>query len=453
MEIINPDPCAISIISKILDCLKKYDHKSLCILNLGYPLLQESLNIISQYQIIENNNPALNTPSFIVHQVQQQYYDLIVGIDGSLFNESNIAESELVTSIANNSDISIYKFPSFQTYFANPIFKKIYKYREVIPRQTQEIYVFCSNSYWYADGKISKFIPQTKLTRERVGTISGERRYYFNAEHILKYYELNGGGGDHIKREIEAEARFLLEDNATHGFAPKLIDFKTNAYEGWILREQAPGVTLSEILDENKDYDPLAIFNHTLQQVILLEKKNLVHIKLRPRNIIVLETGGALLIDYGAIFSKHKQKFSLSSYYGFLILSYEIFHRKHIAEREFSPFYLMDAEDVHPHYQRWIKLILSYPTRLWNFELFSILFSESESSQDIVCKIDNDHFQHWLRKMQQLIANKKINLLRFETLVANKINSYHDSYPEKVLYLLGKKIGVLYNKLSAKLSV
>lgn len=412
--------------TKVSTSLSKLKDRPLKILNLRFPIN------------LKNTRIALD----------KERYDLILNINYAELSRHTTQQDllKIIEQISNNSSISIFHFSSFNDYFRNLLLKKIYKYREIIPTYTQTIFVFCSNSYWYANGHMAEFEQPQNLTREWVGKVDGTRRYYFNSEYILKYYQLTEKIGIKITKELKREIRFLKKNNEEQGFAPQMIGFYMGSYEGWVLRKKVPGTPLSEIIENNLPYDPCLILKNIFQQSIYLEKNNYYHTDLRPRNVLVLNSGEAMLIDYGAV--ERKKKRYLPGYFSHIMFGYEVFHKKNIPIRKFDPAYVMHNE-LNSVYHRWLKLIISVPNEHWTFPLFQHFLEEAQNREP-VCRIDYDNFQFWLTKIHKLINARRIRLKRFEVFMAKKLNHYFykPSPMNLIMNFLWQKSLVLYDSIS-----
>ncbi|MFT3742224.1 MAG: hypothetical protein QM752_06110 [Gammaproteobacteria bacterium] len=397
--------------------------------------LQRSPKILNFCEMDYSSNQAYS----------EQHYDIISNIHYYQLKPSYLHEA--VENLSQTADIGLFHFKNFKSYFNDPFLKKFYRYRETFITKTNKVLVFCSNLYWYANGHIDRFEIPENQTREWVGKMDGSRRYYFNADYILKYYQLTEKIGQKIHRELNREIAFLSNEQVSQKLAPKLLAYHLHAYEGWILRKKVPGMAISEMIKMGMAYDPVAIVEALLQQAIILEEYGYYHTDLHPRNILMVENKYPKFIDYGAI---EQHRHFIKGYLYFLMCSYEIFHRKIIALRRFAPIFLLDS-NLHPIYTKWTRLLLACPPSQWNFPKLLSLFREAQ--QETTPSPSLQIFSKWLDNVHTLICHQKIRLRRFEDDMVYQLNLQFQRKPwlKRVWKALRFTTTYLYDTITLKI--
>ncbi|MFT3742226.1 MAG: hypothetical protein QM752_06120 [Gammaproteobacteria bacterium] len=443
----------LSLLYALIHHLKIFLKRPIKVLNLTFPYLNLK-SPTNHFEDVEVTcNPNLR-PSHYLEFIQQalnsETYDIVVGINYELIcnllkhNPSDI--THFLQFIADHSASAVYEFSTYKLYLYSPFFKQCYFNREIIAHSTPVIFMFCSNRYWYANGNLATF-ESGDLSRD---TSANPKRHLTNTHYVFKYCQF---AEPHIRIALKREIDFLINNNATGGFAPKLIHFSIGAYEGWLLRKHVPGTPFVRYLKDNLNYDPLNLIQNILVLLMSLEKNKQFYTNLRPENVLILPSGQATLLDYGEIEYKHKH--FLKGYFSFILLSYEIFHHKIISHRRLNPAYLMN-DALNPLYHQWVQLILAQPHYTWNFGRFYKLLQQAQQQQinaqaPIAANtFDAKHFQAWLNKLTHLIEKNRLHIKRFEYFIIDQLNLHYRKMPafKRMLFFIKKYYLIGYDTLS-----
>src|SRR5262249_50430188 len=119
--------------------------------------------------------------------------------------------------------------------------------------------------------------------------------------------------------------------------------------------------------------------------------------------------------------TKRKLPMNIASYVRCILLFYEIFHKKVLENRRFTPLYLLKHITHHPLYDKWVSLILVYPCKQWSYKLFLQCLVQSKQIEHIEIKIQ---LQKWLEKIYRLTEKKMLHLRRFEKLLPKKLDNF-----------------------------
>ena len=227
---------------------------------------------------------------------------------------------------------------------------------------------FASSRYWSVADRIGLFDAWSGESHAHgLGTHQYSRRYYFGDNTLVKKMTLGMGGRAEINlQEFHNEVAFLRQPPAGYS-APRLIAEMNDASDVFLVREMMPGRLLSELIDENLDYDADRVIADLLDQLVTLEHHGLYHNDVRCWNVLMSPEGGATLIDYGAISSERKD----CSWLEDLLLSFLI-TTKEILERVVVPASpgrepALDFMVLPPRYRNAFVQLLGQESSRWTF--------------------------------------------------------------------------------------
>ncbi len=234
-----------------------------------------------------------------------------------------------------------------------------------IPRP---LYV-ASNHYWVLDGLAGKFDSWTTESHALAqGTHQGTRRYYFNADSVVKLFRFDHQRGAHNRQELQRESQFIA--NPPAGFrAPTCLASGTNDLEGWLVVQRLPGKLLLDMLREQTDIDHLAVLRAVLEQLTILEAAGLYHDDVRTWNVLLNGNETACLIDYGSISPKAQDcDWPENIFLAFFIFVRELAtgiveHPVPLRTVSISPYNLPQP------YRAWAASLWKRPLREWRFKL------------------------------------------------------------------------------------
>lgn len=170
-----------------------------------------------------------------------------------------------------------------------------------LSNQTRPL-LFASSRYWYVNGQIEAFDTWSAESQRFVGPMfRGSRRYFQNANHVLKLFSTMGTLGPINLLEVQSEADFLQTQSDVFENLPALTATGRTGNAIWLLRERIEGMILLDAVLKRTWYDPARVIKDVLTQLAALEERGLYHSDIRTWNVLLKPDGSALLIDYGAI--------------------------------------------------------------------------------------------------------------------------------------------------------
>lgn len=243
---------------------------------------------------------------------------------------------------------------------------------------------FASSRYWSVADQIGSFDAWSGESHAHgLGTHQYSRRYYFGETTFVKKMTLGMGGRAEINlHEFHNEVAFLRRPPAGYT-APRLIAELNDASDVFLVREMMPGRLLSELIDENVDYDADRVVADLLDQLVALERDGLYHNDVRCWNVLMSPEGGATLIDYGAISTERKDCSWLEDLLlSFLITTKEILERIVVPARPGrEP--ALDFMGLPPRYRNAFVQLFGQESSHWTFaELRRLLAEASDELGD-----------------------------------------------------------------------
>ncbi|MDA5343713.1 methyltransferase domain-containing protein [Stenotrophomonas maltophilia] len=282
----------------------------------------------------------------VIERLQPGEYDLVLGLSvfHHLVHERGIASvAALCRKLSEVVGVGIYELalreeplywgPSLPQDPAELLTS--YAFIRMLARQATHLSTiarplyFASSRYWSVADQIGSFDKWSGESHAHGrGTHQYSRRYYFGESTFVKKMSLGLGGRAEINRqEFNNEVAFLRQPPAGYT-APRLIAELNDASDVFLVREMMPGRLLSELIDENLDYDADRVVADLLDQLVTLERDGLYHNDVRCWNVLMSPEGGATLIDYGAISTERKDCSWLEDLLlSFLITTREILER------------------------------------------------------------------------------------------------------------------------------
>jgi len=321
----------------------------------------------------------------VIERLQPDDYDLVLGLSvfHHLVHERGVASvAALCRKLSEVVGVGIYELalreeplywgPSLPHDPAELL--SSYAFIRMLARQathlstiTRPLY-FVSSRYWSVADQMGAFDAWTGESHAHGrGTHQYSRRYYFGESAFVKKMTLGMGGRAEINlQEFHNEVAFLRQPPAGY-IAPRLIAELNDASDVFLVRERMPGRLLSELIDENLDYDADRIIADLLDQLVALERAGLYHNDVRCWNVLISPGGGAILIDYGAISTERKD----CSWIEDLLLSFLI-TTKEIIERVVVPARparepALDFMDLPPRYRNAFVQLFGQESSRWTF--------------------------------------------------------------------------------------
>jgi SAM-dependent methyltransferase len=286
---------------------------------------------------------------------------------------------------------------------------------------------FASNRHWYLDGRAGVFDRWTTESNAAVPKVhQGTRRFYFSDKQFISQFRLD----DKVNREqnlLEWENAVAFLKNPPTGLkVPRLESWGRNDTEAWLVRELLPGTTLATHIAEGyRSYDPDRVLRDILSQLQALEATGLYHQDLRTWNIIIDTTGGASLIDYGAI-SKSRED---CTWPNDVFLSFLIFMREVLVGAQEFPVPdrtgCFNPDRLPEPYRQTIWRMLYLPFKKWRFAYF-LQNIETEQGGDDPTTIDCGNasllFEAWASGVTDLrsqIAKMEVHAASYDKLIAS----------------------------------
>ncbi len=317
-------------------------------------------------------------------------YDLIVAHDKSL-----VKNSALIRALAKTSLICLISITDDQDVcFLFDAFVYIEKIHD------QSNVYFCSNTYWYAKGEMCAFeawgAPGDFVPAQKNSLASKQtRRYFFTKNKFLKRYQ--GQILEAQKAELENEVMFLTKYSGIFKSFPKILQYSLSETENWSLRERIQGRSLTEMIQQKISYDPYQVIADVLNQLAKLEHYGLYQTDLRTWNVILAESGDALLVDYGAIKSSVNDVNARNTvFFIFIMFCYQVIYQIVDETLIFNPAYF-NLNNYPRQYRAWLQSILSVPVSNWSFRLFAHYFNSPVTS---VSREYRDDLRIWLDQAQ-----------------------------------------------------
>jgi O-antigen chain-terminating methyltransferase len=162
--------------------------------------------------------------------------------------------------------------------------------------------IYASNAFWYVDNSLEYFTSWSNQSHKYVGGFFQDtRRYYYNERSMLKFFSTEGLYGQINQTEIDSESAFLRTEPPLLNPCPALRTSGSSATRTWLIRDLFEGELLSHSIEIGTPLEHDRIIRDILLQLVQLETHGLYHTDLRTWNVLMLRSGGATVIDYGAI--------------------------------------------------------------------------------------------------------------------------------------------------------
>lgn len=258
-----------------------------------------------------------------------------------------------------------------------------------------------SNQYWVLNGMADKFDSWTMEPHALAhGTHQGTRRYYSNADYLVKLFRFDHPRGTHNRMELEQATRFL--SNPPAGFpVPASWASGMSDVEGWLVFQKISGKLLLDVLQEGTKTDSVAIVGDILEQLSILEAAGLYHNDIRIWNVLLDADGRAFLIDYGSISPAPIDCAWPDNIY----LAFFVFVRE-LASRVIEHPYPLRTISVSPYnlpeaFRGWAAALWVHPLQEWRFKL--LRDSLDTSSNDKQCGGLEKPEDAWVKAIENAI--------------------------------------------------
>jgi len=231
------------------------------------------------------------------------------------------------------------------------------------------VLLFCSNRYWYADGRLGAFDSWTSCHSEVVGdTRRGTRRYFFSADTVVKNFLLCGPMARDNRRDIDLESSFLSGPPVELTFMPRLIAHHVGHHNGVLVMNRLSGFSLATAIVRNVDYDPTLVLGGVLESLSILEQAGLFHNDVELWNVLINDNGNSALIDFSSITGENRSAWlPYSLTHCFFLFAQNVIHRQ-------LPYYFTGRFPIYPfkfprRFRRWVAMVWSYPPDRRNFSM------------------------------------------------------------------------------------
>ncbi len=242
---------------------------------------------------------------------------------------------------------------------------------------------FCSDRYWYLGGRLDEFATWTDRQREAPRDVfRGTRRYYFSRTKIAKHFLLDPVLAETNWRELEAEAALLSGARDVMPGLPAYEAWSIEEDAAWLVRELLPGRRLSECMLSGAPIDVASVVLDVLAQLRSLEEHELYHSDVRVWNVLLLDTGKASLIDFGAITRDRRDcSWPLDPHLAFLLFVRELAESRVPRVYPTRPPILYSAE-LEGALGRWFEAALAMPRPERTFAHLARLLQDADSLPD-----------------------------------------------------------------------
>ena len=240
--------------------------------------------------------------------------------------------------------------------------------------------VVASSTYWLLGDSCGRIETSTSESHHfSKGTHEQTRHYYRGEGLIIKKYLLHGKRANMNRSELMNEAEFLSRPPKDFFPVPKLHDWKVEPNDCWLVREELTGLLLTQFHTDKIKYNAQRVIHDVLVQLASLETAGLFHNDIRIWNTLILEDGGATLLDYGAISSVAKDCAS----HEHPILSFFAYVNEVITGAMLPPTYgtqlrcpYFNPTKLLHGYAYWGALVIQHPLEKWSYSLFLELFTK-----------------------------------------------------------------------------
>jgi SAM-dependent methyltransferase len=242
---------------------------------------------------------------------------------------------------------------------------------------------FCSARYWYLGGRLDEFVTWTDRQHEAARDVfRGSRRYYFSPTKIAKHFLLDPVLAETNWRELEAEAALLSGARDVMSGLPAYEAWSLEEDAAWLVRELLPGRRLSEVILSGDPIDARRVARDVVSQLRSLEEHGLYHSDVRVWNVLLLDTGEARLIDFGAITREARDcSWPLDPHLAFLLFIRELTEIRVPRAYPTRPPIWFSADIAGP-LGRWFEAALALPAQERTFARLARLLEDVDSIPD-----------------------------------------------------------------------
>ncbi|NEG61754.1 methyltransferase domain-containing protein [Pantoea agglomerans] len=376
----------------------------------------------------------------IIEKIEPRKYDLVIGL--SVFHHivhehgidkvrlwlSKLADSvhAMILELALKNE-PLYWGPSLpeqpEELIENCKFYRIIaEYQTHLSSVIRPMYVV-SNDYLILNNYCEEFTYSSSVPyKTDVEVHENSRRYYFNADHVCKYYNfskanLSSFEQERSRKELLQEIDFL--SSPPSGFsAPQLVDSGTGKNDGWVVMERISGDLLSDALEKNKKIDLDHIIRSLLEQLVILEENGYYHDDIRSWNILIDRKNSVNLIDFGSISNDKKDCVWPDN----IFLAFNIFLKEILIPHEISDGVLRSASispfNLPGKYENWLHQFWRKPVREWTFRSLLDLFNKLDQLPELTDKLGST--DEWIRAQEKLLMNSQSYI--YKLLAENEAN-------------------------------
>lgn len=244
---------------------------------------------------------------------------------------------------------------------------------------TRPLY-FSSSKYWFVDNEIEPINEWSKESHEfAYGIHQGSRRYYWSDEKFLKVYRYIGELADINKKDIEEEVKSLQDlsqCNLASVILPHLYHYNEENNAGFLIYGLIPGVRLSQLISQGKNYNSLSVCHNILEQLSELESHGYYHNDVRVWNVLIGDDKSSL-IDFSSIGeSQSDVVWPYNIFLSFIIFVNEVERQKEpVLLPNRSPLFLLNWPKC-IELRLWLASIWALPADEWSFIKFKALLDQ-----------------------------------------------------------------------------
>lgn len=354
----------------------------------GVDFLERNIAVcqaLAREQGLENTVFAHGRIEEVIACLKDNEYDLVLGL--SVFHHlvhehGTDAVADLIGGIASRIPVAIYEMAvrDEPLYWADAqpqepadllrdyALTKLTSFQKTHLSDIVRPIFYASNRYWMIGDDFREFTSWRSLSHAHASSSHmGTRRYYFGEGVMLKRMSLLNPLLEAPNRtEFEREMNFLC--SPPPGIrVPRFIAHEVDGRDVWLLREQLPGKLLSELMAEGASFSGVSVADQLIGQLVALESAGLYHNDVRCWNLLVGESGGVSLIDYGAISKEPRDcVWPDNLILSLLITLREIFDQDiSVPDPVRNP--LLDVASLPSRYRDAFRIVLDLPQAQWSF--------------------------------------------------------------------------------------
>jgi hypothetical protein len=237
--------------------------------------------------------------------------------------------------------------------------------------------MFCSNRYWYVDGRLDAFDSWTPHSSEITGRPrQGSRRYFFGTDTVAKTYCFCGSSAWDNHPDMVREVSFLSNPPIQDTSIPRLVAHRFGNRDGALVMERLPGILLTTAVLRAIDYDPAPVLRAVLERLCALERVGLYHNDVAQWNVLVDGDRGPVLIDFASITDNLRSgHWPYDPILHFFLFAQTVIQRRFLSS-PMGVFPIVPFDFPQP-YRRWAALVWSRPRNRRSFALLKDCFEDA----------------------------------------------------------------------------